>query len=234
MNRPSTLAAAFLGMWCCAAVAPAAAQQPEAAQTNLSLTPADKDKVIYVSNFDLENLKADEGGIAGKGSIVPPPILPRPSLRRKHVDPDAEAKKLVDLMSNSVVSDLSKTGLTARRLLPGDTRPSTGLLVSGVFTELDEGNQMRRALIGFGSGAAKMDLYVTVSDLSRTSQSLYDISKKDTSGKRPGAVITLNPYAAALKVGLTKDAPEKNIKKAASQISAELTKELTGSSKSKH
>jgi hypothetical protein len=41
-----------------------------------------------------------------------------------------------------------------------------------------------------------------------------------------GAVITLNPYLAAAKFVMEKNAPEKTVKKTASQISAEVVKNL--------
>jgi hypothetical protein len=201
-----------------------------AAARPLTLSPADKDKVLYVSDFELDpsNFKQDKGGITGQGSVLPPPPPGLPRLKRKSQDSATEAQKLVRLMSESLVSELKKTGLAARRLLPTDARPAQGLLLSGVFTEVDEGNQMRRALLGFGSGASKMQLYVTVTDASRPELSLYDVSAEKSSGKKPGAVITLNPYVGAAKFVMTKNAPEKTVKKTASMIAAELTSQLNG------
>jgi hypothetical protein len=196
----------------------------------LTLSSADKGKVIYVSDFELDpgNFKQDKGGITGQGSILPPPPPGLPRLGRKPQDPATEAQKLVRLMAENLVSDLTKVGLTARRLLPTEARPTEGLLLSGVFTEVDEGNQMRRALLGFGSGASQMALYVTMADLSSPEQSLYDVSTQGSSGKKPGAVITLNPYVGAAKFVMTKNAPEKMVKKTASRIAAALGKQLNG------
>jgi hypothetical protein len=155
-------------------------------------------------------------------------------LRRKRQDPETEAHNLVNLMSESLVADLQKAGFTARRLSPADPKPADGLLVSGVFTEIDEGNQMRRALVGFGSGKAKMELYVKVMDASSGTQPLYEVSTHKSNGKRPGAAIALNPYAGAagfvVKFGMTKNAPEKMVKQTASKIATELTKQLNADS----
>ncbi|MBA3915571.1 MAG: DUF4410 domain-containing protein [Acidobacteriales bacterium] len=216
------LALATPGMTVAQDAAPAAAT----AGTSFALSPADKDKTIYVTNFDIENFKEDKGGITGKGSVLPGPIINRPSIRRKHKDPEAEQKEIVDLMASSLVSDLTKAGLKAQRLMPDDPAPSSGLILKGVFTELDEGNQMRRAMLGFGSGQAKIDLYVNVSDASHPAQSIYSETQKDTSGRRPGAAITLNPYVAVAKFALDKNSPEKTVKKTASQISSEVSKEM--------
>lgn len=199
-----------------------------------TLSSADRNKVIYVSDFELDpgNFKQDKGGITGKGYLVPPP--PKSFLRRKHQDPETAAKNLIGLMSESLVSDLQKAGFTARRLSPTEPRPGEGLLISGVFTELAEGNQMRRALLGFGAGKAKMELYIMVANASCAEQHLYETSMQNNKGKMPGAAIALNPYAGAAgfvaKFGITKNAPEKMVKKTASEIAAQLTKQLSSDS----
>lgn len=182
-----------------------------------------KDMTIYVRDFDLdaENVQVDKG----VGGQVRPGLIERPS-KREQQDPEAQAKKLVETMSKGLVDDLHKAGYKAQRLGPGDPNPSVGVLITGVFTEVDEGNRMHRALIGFGAGSAKMDLYVTMSDLSSPQKPLYNLAQENTSGKKPGAAITLNPYAAAVKFAMEKNAPEKTVKKTASQISDEVVKHL--------
>ncbi len=203
-----------------------------AAVKPLVLSRADRIRVIYVSDFDLDpaNFKQDKGGVTGKGYLVPPPPTGLPRLRRKSQDRATEARNLVQLMSDTLVQELQNAGFAARRLSPTEIRPTAGLLVSGVFTQLDEGNQMRRALLGFNSGKSKMELYVTVTDAPHEGQRVYNISTEKSSGKRPGAVITLNPYVGAakfaVKFAMTKNAPEKMVKKTASKIAAELTKQF--------
>lgn len=194
---------------------------PDASQPKHLFT---KDMTIYVRDFDLDaqDVKVDNGGVVGQ---VRPGIIERPSKREQH-DPEAQAKKIVDTMSKSLINDLHKAGYKAVRLSPNDPAPATGALVSGVFTEVDEGNRMHRALIGFGSGSANMELYVTLSDLASPQKPLYDVTQQDNSGKKPGAAITLNPYAAAVKFAMEKNAPEKTVKKTASQISDEVVKHL--------
>jgi hypothetical protein len=207
-------------------------QAPRAKESALS--HADRDKVIYVSDFDLDaaNFKQDKGGITGKGYLLPAP--PRSPLRRKRQDPAAAASNLIGLMSESLVADLQKAGFKAQRLASTNSKPTDGLVVSGVFTELSEGNQMRRALLGFGSGKSKMELYVMVTNASSAGNPLYETSTQKSNGKGPGTVIALNPYAGAagfvVKFGMTKNAPEKMVKQTASKIAAELTKQLNATS----
>jgi hypothetical protein len=187
-------------------------------------------QVVYVKDFDLDanRFKQDLGGITGKGYLLPAP--PRPLLRRKRQAAALESSHLTTLMSDQIVADLRKAGFDARRLERFEPRPTQGLIVSGVITELSEGNQMRRALLGFGSGNAKMELYVTLTDISGTEKRFYDVSANKTSMKGPGAVLTLNPYLGAAKFvakfAMTKNAPEKMVKKTASKIATELAKSL--------
>jgi Domain of unknown function (DUF4410) len=195
---------------------------------------ADRPKVIYVSDFDLDaaNFKQDKGGISGKGYLLPAP--PKSPLRRKRQDPAAAASNLIRLMSESLVADLQKAGFSAQRLASTDSMPAEGLVVRGVFTELSEGNQMRRAVLGFGSGKAKMELYVVVADASAAGHPLYETSAQKSNGKAPGTMIALNPYAGAaefvVKFGMTKNAPEKMIKQTASKIATELANQLNAGS----
>jgi hypothetical protein len=206
---------------------------PASVTNKPALSQANGHRMIYVSDFELDpgNFKQDKGGITGKGYLVPPP--PKSFLRRKRQDPETEARKLVNLMSDNLVADLQKAGFNAQRLSSVDPKPADGLLVRGVFTEMNEGNQMLRALVGFGSGKAKMELYVTAAEAS-TDAPLYEVLTHKSKGKAPGAAIALSPYAGAagfvLKFGMTKNAPEKMVKQTASKISAELTKQINSES----
>src|SRR5579863_1852239 len=190
-------------------------QEPPAATHNFS-----RDTKIWVSNFELDagDVKTDKGGVIGE---VRPGILERPSKRCER-DPECQAKRIVDLMANSIVSDLQKAGYKAERLLPGVEKPAMGAWVHGVFTEVDEGNRMHRAILGFGSGEAKMGLYVTLTDLASPQKALYEAQNDNNSGKKIGAVITMNPYVAAAKFVMEKNAPEKTKQKTAYEIAKEV------------
>ena len=128
-----------------------------------TLPPA-KPTVIYVSNFELEaqNIKHEAGIVDG--------VLHRDSddgilggiMHRRSPDPAERARKLVDLMADSLVKDLAKAGFSVTRLLPGNSMPTQGWLVRGVFTEVQEGNRLRRSMIGFGVGATDMQVVTEI------------------------------------------------------------------------
>jgi hypothetical protein len=205
-----------------AVVSPASrAQEPAGSQKPPVFT---KDMTVYVSDFDLdaENLQVDNGSVVSQRR---PGILERPS-KKEQKDPAAQAKKLVDTMSNSIVGDLQKAGYKAQRLTAGAPKPSVGAWVHGVFTQADEGNRLHRAVIGFGSGQATMQLFVTLTALWNPQKPLYETSEKGENKNKVGAAITMNPYVAAAKFVMEKNAPEKAVKSAASDITKEIVLHL--------
>jgi hypothetical protein len=211
----------FLFALAALALASATSAAPQAAPAQQSpVKPAfSSDTVIYVSDFDLDaqNVTTDQTGGNRPG------VLGR---RRDEHDPQAQAAKLVNTMSETLVSDLKKAGYKAERVPPGGLPPKTGAWVHGVFTEVDEGNSRRRAVIGFGAGQANMDLYVTLSDLSQPDKPLYNAAQGGASKDKAGAIITMNPYVAAAKFVMEKNAPEKMVKKTAGDISAQIATQM--------
>src|SRR5262245_44991459 len=179
-------------------------------------TPVSRPSMVYVTDFDLEY---------PPGSPAPEPLrggpLSRIRERMQGGDPVTRAQAAVEHMANSIVEDLNKDGLPARRLHADEPRPRSGWLVRGVVTELDEGNQLRRAVVGFGAGASEIQLWVGVSDLARDPEApFYALDASDSSGKMPGAgaVVKLNPYAAAAKFVMSRHATERETAQTASAI----------------
>jgi hypothetical protein len=182
------------------------------------------DTIIYVSDFELDaqNVTVDKGGVVGQNR---PGILERPR-KREQQDPQAQASKLVKVMAENLVADLRKAGYKAQRLSAAEAHPSSGAWVHGVFTEVDEGSRIHRAVLGFGSGQATMNLYVTLTDLSHPDQPLYALSQDGASKDKMGAAITMNPYVAAAKFVMEKNAPEKMVKKTADDVSAQVASQM--------
>jgi uncharacterized protein DUF4410 len=150
------IAVIFFGLWM---IAKPTGDQTAPAQSAAAVHSFSKDTVIYVGDFELDaqNVTVDKGGVVGQNR---PGIIERPR-KREQQDPEAQAKKLVNVMAEN----LQKAGYKAQRLLPGAAHPALGAWVHGVFTEVDEGSRIHRAVIGFGSGQATMNLYVTLTDL---------------------------------------------------------------------
>ena len=117
--------------------------------------------------------------------------------------------------------------IPARRLSPEEPLPSEGWLERGGFVEVEEGNRLRRAAVGVGSGAAGVSLHVVAEDLSaRGGRPLVGFDAASEPGKTPGAVVMMNPYAAAAKFALDRDDLEKATEKAAAAIADEVAKKI--------
>lgn len=194
--------------------------------------PQNRPSHVYVADFQLgsENFHADEGArgilpgllhrrLEGFGQGLPTPL--------GSGDPAQAARKIVDEMAEAITKGLQEKGIAASRLDADQyPQPKEGWLINGVFTEVDEGNRIKRAVMGFGKGATQMEIQVSISDLqSANPKSPFVIfgTLKDPN-KMPGAIVSKNPYVAAAKFVLEKNATTKDVKNSAQQIVDELMK----------
>jgi len=201
-----------------------AAQNKQQATTQLQ--PTTKPEVIYVADFAIDTAEVkQESGVLREGGPLGGNRLQRISPLHRHENPEETARKLVNLLADSLTQDLRNNALPARRLLPGQPLPGKGWVISGQFLEVDEGNRLRRAVIGFGSGATEMQIAVSVTNMStHPGTPFLTLGSATGSGDRPGAAVTLTPYVAAAKFVLAKNASEKDVTLAASNIAAEIVK----------
>ena len=179
--------------------------------------------MIYVSDFDLDASQIKSGpGLLSALAKAPGPLSDMlPSLPGAPKDPNALAPKLVDTMAKSTVKNLTKAGLNARRLSPGAPLPTSGWLIRGIFAEVNQGNQLRRTLIGFGSGKTELQLVVDISDLTQ-GRRFYQLNTTADSGKAPGSgpIIALG----LTRLVITGKDLERNVKQTAAQIAAEIVR----------
>jgi hypothetical protein len=127
-------------------------------ERELRVMPPTAPTAIYVKDFDLEfgSFQAESGmlPLSPISPGVPGVFIPR--LLGVPEDNAVRARELVKLMSSALVDALTNAGLNAQSLPAGQLFPSKGWLVRGAFVQLDGGNRLRRALIGFGSGATSL------------------------------------------------------------------------------
>jgi hypothetical protein len=184
-------------------------------------------EMVYVSDFELDasTIRSDPG------VLPPPPKLPGPlgnflpPLPGAPRDPQALARDLVDSMSTSLVKDLTDAGLNARRLAPGNPVPTSGWLVRGVFTDVNQGNQLRRAVIGLGMGKTDLQVLVDINDLAQGApKRFYELNTSADSGKAPGAgpLIVLGPAGVAARFVIAGNDLNRNVKQTAAKIAAEV------------
>ncbi len=197
-------------------------------ENELAQPVAAKPSAVYVADFELwaQNIQHQEGILSGR--IGPVGRLGE-RLSGGSSDPAARARQLVELMANSLVKDLTKAGFNAIRLQPGAPVPTEGWLLRGVFTEVQEGNRLRRAMIGFGQGQTDIQVVANVQDLSKgPAKPLYEVATDATSADTPGAAPTLvlGPYGAAARFVLAGRDLDTNVKQTAAQIAERMAKRV--------
>jgi hypothetical protein len=108
---------------------------------------------------------------------------------------------------------------------PASGHAGSSWLLRGVFTEVDEGNRLRRAMIGLGEGQTDVQVVATVHDLSQgPPEPLYELATDTGSGSKPGAAPTLvlGPYGAAARFVMAGHDLERNVKQTAAEIAGRL------------
>ena len=178
--------------------------------------PRTRPAIVYVTDFDLEFPPGSQGQDV---SLLRQGPLARLREQMQGGDPVTKAHAAIGLMAASITDELIDDGQPAKRLGPSEPKPTSGWLVRGVVTELDEGNQIRRAMVGFGAGESELQLWVGVTDLARNPDApFYTVEASDGSGKMPGAIVKFNPYVAAAKFVMSRNATEHDVKRTASAI----------------
>jgi len=182
-------------------------------------TGAASDKpAIFVSDFELDVLPANSERSASTATPLPTP----PGAAKQADEARKQAGHLVEQMRTDVVLAFQKAGYSAVRLHSGDARPDHGVLIRGLFAEVDKENHWRRAVIRTASDSGKIQVLVSVVNLSKPDQALYEIANVPGNGNKPGAVITLSPYVPLAKFDFDKDAPEEAFQKTAARIVKDL------------
>jgi Domain of unknown function (DUF4410) len=101
-------------------------------------------------------------------------------------------------LSFAIVGKLQKMGFYAIRL-PRGTPPNGNnvLIVDGQFVDINEGNRLRRMVIGLGSGESAIDTKVQLYQLNDgVTKQLDDFKVHSDSGEMPGAALTAPAGAA--------------------------------------
>jgi hypothetical protein len=228
MERRSLAAACIVLLATAAILSGGCASARVSGERQIGATPIEGPSIVYVTDFEL-----DASNVHEEHGILPSPLPAPLGLRnalprlRGSADPTVRARELVELMSNSLVQDLAGKGVQVRRIQAGGEPPAQGWLVRGVFAEVQEGNQLRRAIIGFGAGHTELQVLVAVDDLTRgAAQPMYEVDTQANSGKIPGAVITLNPYVAAARFVLSGKDLDRNVKQTAARIADQVERRI--------
>src|SRR5579885_69958 len=96
-----------------------------------------------------------------------------------------------------IAADLSQKGYPAACQPRGTAVMDNTLIVDGYFSDINEGNRLRRLVIGFGAGASSLDTNVAV--YQRADYITHEVLEFQThadSGKMPGVAVTGAPGLA--------------------------------------
>ncbi len=120
-------------------------------------------------------------------------ITGRYEVRPNRQTPQEKAlgRKLGALVSARLVHEVLRMGMPAERA--GGPAPNIGdVVITGEFVVIDEGDRGKRMLIGFGSGAGKLQTFVEGSQVTATGlRPLGSAMVEAGGGKMPGMAVPL-------------------------------------------
>ena len=99
-------------------------------------------------------------------------------------------------LAAELVDGVDHLGLRAERASRGTPVPEDAVLVTSEFLDVDEGNRVKRLVIGFGDGASRVDtrMHLYYSQHGRLIR-LLEFDTHSDSGKLPGGAVTMGAGA---------------------------------------
>jgi hypothetical protein len=143
--------------------------------------------------------------------------------------PRAQAARLVDLTSRTLVKILEQQGFAVRRMRGMATQPDRGIIVRGVFAQLDETKTLRRMVIGGAVTTPNMLVYVGIGNLAKPEQTMYTVVAPPTADN-VGPAISLSVYAPIGRYEVEREPSEESVKLFANGVAADLTRLLNANS----
>lgn len=148
-------------------------------------------------------------------------------LARRTAPDHPSGEQVAGVLARAIVEGLEseQLGIPAVALPAGASPPASGWLVRGRFDDIDPGNRAQRAVIGFGAGEATVEVTAELDRLDGgAATTLLDLGSTSGSGHAPGAAVTLNPYAAAAKFVLGRDATQRDVERMGKSIAQEVAR----------
>lgn len=147
---------------------------------------------IVVYDFTMDDAVVKEY----QGILRQQPAKKNPAQRESEIRRHASESFAVEL-----VDGLRGLGFTVARVARGTPPGARELLIDGKFLTVDQGNPLRRLVIGFGAGASKVETRVEVYHAIEGLK-IIEFTTRSDSGKLPGAATTV-PASAAIQGGVT-------------------------------
>ncbi len=149
----------------------------------------------------------------------------------------ALGRQLGDLVARELVKDILEMGLPAERAGSGPAPQVGDLVIKGEFISIDEGSRVKRMLIGFGAGAAKLKTFVEGYQVTASGlRPLGSAEVKAAGGKMPGMLVPMAGGAAAGRIAtsaaisggtnIAKEIGPESVEGAAKRTAEEIAKVL--------
>ena len=201
----------------------AAATAASSATATLVANP--RPVVVQDFAFDVAQLHTEQGLMANREG---PAKRVLGGLRGEET-PAQKAARLAGLLSETIAKQLTDMKIPARRAARTAPLPAEGFVVGGQFVQVDEGNRLKRAVVGFGAGATEAMVQVEVYDLAQSRDQPILVYGTGTGSKpMPGGVVSMNPYAMAAKYVMSRNATEKDVRSLGKQIAKDLAQVEAG------
>ena len=189
------------------------------ASANAALVANPRPVAVCDFAFEVADLHTEQSLMTGregpvrrlKGELVPAET------------PAQKAERLAALLSETIAKELASMKIPATRQPRGAPWPASGIVVSGEFLQVDEGNRLKRAVVGFGAGAREALVQVAGFDLAQNREKPILVYGTGSESKpTPGGIVTMNPYAMAARYVLSRNATEKDVRTLGKRIAKDL------------
>ena len=196
-------------------------------QRAFGAVPTTPPSVIYVSDFSF-----NAGGIGAERGVLPISLVNEAASESSmvfarlfgvQVNRGARERELVSLMATTLIEDLRARGVTAYRFGRADQLPAGSWLLQGTFVQVDQGNRLERALLGFGRGATELDVVVSLSDLRGDHPRPFcEVDTTAHSRREAGAILSPNPFDAVGRFMLGGLDLDKNVMETGSKLATTI------------
>ncbi len=209
----------------CQSTGVGASSASEAAATKTTLVANPRPVVVRDFAFDVAQYRPEQGVLASRQG---------PAKRvlgeiRGQESPEQKAARLSGLLSETIAKELADLKIPASRAAQTAALPADGFVVGGEFLQVDEGNRLKRAVVGFGAGADEVLVQVAVYDLAQSrDQPILVYGTGSGSKPMPGGIVSMNPYAMAAKYVLSRNATEKDVRNLGKRIAKDLAQVEAG------
>ncbi len=155
--------------------------------------------LVYAFAVDKSEVQVDQWGLNSAGSGAS-------DAQRQQV-----ARTISASFRDALVKDLEKRGIRAQAATRGTPRPQNAVMLQGVFVSLQEGDDAKRTVIGFGQGASSLEARIRAYQESPGGPRYLGMGTVTAKGSRkPGVAVSgVSAAATGSVVGLAIKGAEK-------------------------